>query len=134
MKSFLLLISFVFCAPAFALDPAADATAKFLAGLPVPGTPLESLTTDPAWAAHAADFDQAWTRLEQLKLAKIRAWAPQFLGEAYQDTGTMFYMFSGPDFLYANAFFPNANTYILCGTEPVGPIPNVAGIPREVLT
>ena len=35
----------------------------------------------------------------------------------------MFYMFSGPDFLYANAFFPNASTYILCGIEPVGPVP-----------
>jgi hypothetical protein len=45
----------------------------------------------------------------------------------------MFYMFSGPDFLYANAFFPNASTYILCGIEPVGPIPDIDKIPRHIL-
>ena len=60
-------------------------------------------------------------------------WAPAFLGGADQDNGTLFYMFSGPDFLYANAFFPNASTYILCGTEPIGPVPNIQSIPPEVL-
>jgi len=35
---------------------------------------------------------------------------------------TMYYMFSGPDFLYAYTFFPNANTYILAGLEPVGQV------------
>ena len=34
-------------------------------------------------------------------------------------------MFSGPDFLYANAFFPEAKTYLLSGLEPVGAIPNI---------
>ena len=46
----------------------------------------------------------------------------------------MFYMFSGPDFLYANAFFPNASTYILCGIEPVGPVPDIDKMPRAVLS
>jgi hypothetical protein len=133
MKRLILLAFCALCARAFAIDPIADATAKFLAGAPVQGTPLESFSSDPAWIEHAGEFDRAWTRLEQLQLTKIRTWAPQFLGESYQDAGTMFYMFSGPDFLYANAFFPNANTYILCGTEPVGPIPNIASIPHEAL-
>jgi hypothetical protein len=132
-QAWVLCILLLVATRALAIDPTADATAKFLAGLPVEGTALESFSSDPVWTEHAAEFDRAWARLEQLQLSKIRAWAPQFLGEVHQDSGTMFYMFSGPDFLYANAFFPNANTYILCGTEPVGPIPNVAGIPREVL-
>ena len=42
-----------------------------------------------------------------------------------QSIPTVFYMFSGPDFLYANQFFPNARTYILAGTEPIGPLPDV---------
>jgi hypothetical protein len=45
----------------------------------------------------------------------------------------MYYMFSGPDFLYAHAFFPNASTYILCGVEPVGPIPDVTKVPHLAL-
>jgi hypothetical protein len=45
----------------------------------------------------------------------------------------MYYMFSGPDFLYANTVFPNASTYILCGTEPVGQVPDITKIPRASL-
>jgi hypothetical protein len=132
MKRFLFALLLVLGAPAFA-DPLADATAKFLAGLPVRGTPLEQNGLDPEWSAHASEFDRAWKRLDELQLAKIRAWAPQYLGEAYEERGPMFYMFSGPDFLYANAFFPNASTYILCGIEPVGVIPNIDAIPKPVL-
>ncbi len=42
-------------------------------------------------------------------------------------------MFSGPDFLYANTFFPSASTYIFCGLEPVGPVPDVTSLPRGAL-
>jgi hypothetical protein len=133
LKRFLFFVSLVLCAQALASDPAADATAKFLAGLPVRGTPLESHGTDSGWATHATDLDRAWERLEKQQLSKIRAWAPQSLSPSYEDTGPMFYMFSGPDFLYANAFFPNASTYILCGIEPVGPVPDIDKIPRAVL-
>lgn len=133
MKRLLLLFLLAICSHASAADPNADATAKFLAGLPVNGTPLESHSLDRAWTAHAVDLDRAWKHLEEKQLSKIRAWAPQALGAAYEDNGPMFYMFSGPDFLYANAFFPNASTYILCGIEPVGPIPDIDKIPRAVL-
>lgn len=117
----------------FAADQSADATAKFLAGLPLNNTPLESYANVPAWKIHAADLDKAWKQFDDRQLSKIRAWAPEALGPAYQDSGPMYYMFSGPDFLYANAFFPAASTYILCGTEPVGPIPDIAKIPGNVL-
>lgn len=133
MKRLLFLASLALCAPAFASDPIADATAKFLAGLPVRGTPLESHSTDPGWSTHATDLDRAWEQLEKKQLSKIRAWAPQALGPPAEETGPMFYMFSGPDFLYANAFFPNASTYILCGIEPVGAVPNIDKIPRHIL-
>jgi hypothetical protein len=33
-------------------------------------------------------------------------------------------MFSGPDFLYVDQFFPNASVYILCGKEAMGPPPD----------
>jgi hypothetical protein len=121
------------CGRALALEPNADATAKFLAGLPITGTPLEDYSTGTGWKTHATDLDRAWKQFDERQLAKIRIWAPEALGPAYQDSGPMYYMFSGPDFLYANAFFPNASTYILCGTEPVGAIPDITRIPQHAL-
>lgn len=134
MKNFL-AVALILAAAHYvrAADATADATAKFLAGLPVRGTALENRSFDPEWATHAAELDRAWNRLEQEQLSKIQAWAPQFLGDFYNDKGPVFYMFSGPDFLYANAFFPSSQTYILCGKEPIGSIPNVENIPREAL-
>jgi hypothetical protein len=42
----------------------------------------------------------------------------------------MFYMFSGPDFLYANAFYSKASTYVLGALEPVGAVPDLTRLPR----
>ena len=86
-----------------------------------------------AWAEHATQFDKAWAQLEQRQLSRIREWAPRFLGAPYESQAPMFYMFSGPDFLYANAFFPYARTYILCGIEPVGALPDITNIAPQLL-
>ena len=40
-------------------------------------------------------------------------------------------MFSGPDFLYADAIYPGATTYVFCGMEPVGPIPDLTRLRRD---
>ncbi len=113
--------------------PPPDETARFLAGLPVPGSVLEPLTQQRAWVEHAAEFDKAWKELEARQLEKIRVWAPEFLGEAHASKDTVFYMFSGPDILYAQAFFPNSTTYVLAGLEPVGAIPDPEHMPPSML-
>ncbi len=98
-------------------------TARFLAGMPVGGdSALAQLTQDPAWKQHAAYFNTAWAKLESRQLSKVRTWAG---GNLRGRTGNVFYMFSGPDFLYADAFFPGARNYVLCGIEPVGSVPDV---------
>ena len=42
----------------------------------------------------------------------------------------MFYMFSGPDFLYADAFYSKATTYVLSALEPPGSVPDLTRLPR----
>ena len=42
----------------------------------------------------------------------------------------MFYLFSGPDFLYANAFYPKASTYVLGALEPVGAVADLTRLSR----
>src|SRR5262252_379166 len=105
----------------------ADDTARFLAGMqPSANSPLAPLTRDPAWQRHARFFDDAFAQLEQRQLSKIHAWADANLAAPKP---TMFYMFSGPDFIYADAFYAKATTYVLGALEPTGPVPDVTRLP-----
>jgi hypothetical protein len=111
-----------------------DDVAKFLAGMqPSAGSPLTPLTRNQSWQRHAKWFDSNWDMLEKRQLSKVRAWSERNLKDYRQNT--LYYMFSGPDFMYANAFYPSANTYLMAGLEPVGAIPvaterTVASLPR----
>ncbi len=109
-----------------------DDQARYLAGLPVDASELEPLAREVSWQNHAASFHHAWLDIEERQLSKIRSWMPSTLRYIYEDSSPLFYTFSGPDFLYANAFFPNANTYVLCGREPVGSLPDVAALSPQV--
>jgi hypothetical protein len=100
-------------------------TARFLAGLPVRDTPLAELSRNQAWVDHATEFDKAWKELDARQLSKIHAWSGDFIADASASKAPVFYMFSGPDILYAQTFFPNASTYVLAGLEPIGPVPDV---------
>jgi hypothetical protein len=139
MKLFRSLTSVTFAAAliwasvglARAAEVTADDTAKFLAGMqPSADSPLLPLTKDPSWQRHARFFDHAFGQLEQRQLSKIRAWSDTHLAAPKP---TMFYMFSGPDFLYANAFYPNATTYVLSALEPPGQVPDLTRLPRGAL-
>jgi hypothetical protein len=122
-------VLFAAALPARAADTAtADDTARFLAGmLPSADSPLMPLTRDPVWQHHARFFDAAFAQLEQRQLSKIRAWADTNLAAPRP---TMFYMFSGPDFLYADAFYSKATTYVLSALEPPGSVPDLTRLPR----
>jgi hypothetical protein len=107
--------------------------ARYLAGLPVRDTPLASYSLEAAWTDHATEFDTAWKTLDARQLTKIRAWSDEFLAPAASAADPLFYFFSGPDILYAQTFFPSASTYVLCGLEPVGSIPDITKVPRGTL-
>jgi hypothetical protein len=111
--------------------PTANDTARFLAGLP-PSTssPLVALTKDSAWLSHARYFDSVFASEESAHLSKVRQFSKEYLTDK-QDT--TLYMFSGPDFLYATSFFPNASTYVLAGLEPVGVIPDLTRLSPWVI-
>ncbi len=110
--------------PTFGADaPSANDTARFLAGMPpAANSPLAALAKDGNWQQHARAFNSAFQRVESSQLSRIRAWSSKNLAEARP---TVFYFFSGPDFLYANAFYPKAKTYVMAGLEPVGAVPDL---------
>jgi hypothetical protein len=107
-----------------------DATdaARYLAGLPVAdNSSLSSLTRDPHWQAHAAAMNTAFAQLDQRQLSNIRVWRSDMIPAG--GSKTCLYYFSGPDFLYADAFFPDCTTYLLGGLESVDPMPDLLTVP-----
>jgi hypothetical protein len=116
-----------------ASSPANDA-ARYLAGLPVaPGTRLVALTQDPNWLAHARSMNLAFSQLEQRQLNNIRIFRVENIVPVTQQNHTCVYLFSGPDFLYADAMFSDCSTFVLQGLEPVEPLPDLATVPPAAL-
>lgn len=105
--------------------------ARFYAGLSVPAdSAIGKFAEAKAWQAYAKAFDASWEKIDARQLVKVRAWQAANVKGAKD---TLYYFFGGPDFLYANLFYPDAKTYILVGLEPVGPIPTVDARTVQVL-
>jgi hypothetical protein len=117
---------------AYAADgKTADDIAHFIAGMaPSADSPLASLTDDGEWKRHAAFFNTSWKEFEDKNLSKVKTWS---VDNVKHSQAVLYYMFSGPDVLYADAFFPNAKTIIMSGLEPSGPIPQLSDIAPRAL-
>jgi hypothetical protein len=114
-------------------SPANDA-ARYLAGLPVmPGSSIAALAQEPGWQAHARAMNQAFAQLEQRQLNNIRVFRAENIAPATQQSHTCIYLFSGPDFLYADAMFSDCSTFVLQGLEPLAPLPDLATVPPAAL-
>ena len=99
--------------------------AAYLAGLPPKtGTPLATLAAQPTWQAFAKDQDKSWDKYRTTHTERMDKWAATELDSVRQATTTLFYPFSGPDFLNAYTLFPTASTYVMFGLEPVGSVPS----------
>ncbi len=121
----------LFTPPTFANDTALNDNARFLAGMDVvAGSALEPLAKDKTFGGHSRFLNRAWAALDSTQLSKVRAWSTENLKNTQP---SLFYMFSGPDFLYANAFFPKATTYVMAGLEAPGDIPDMTKLPRSAV-
>lgn len=98
--------------------------AAYLAGLPPKaGTPLVTLAAQPVWQAFAKDQDKSWAKYRFTHTDPMNRWATTELDSVRQASPTIFYPFSGPDFLNVFTLFPTASTYVMFGLEPVGSVP-----------
>jgi hypothetical protein len=96
--------------------------ALFIGGISNPGSTLAACEGRPGWVRHAKVFDQNWEKFTRRRLAPMRQWAAKELVSS--QTATVFYPFSGPDFINAFTLFPRARTYLLVALEPVGELPD----------
>jgi hypothetical protein len=124
MKSIRLFITLLCLTVVARSAPTVDDLAKFVSGLPVKDPGLAALEKESWWTNYSAELNKKWQKMDERQLTHVRSWA-RGNGPVSHVSGTVYYMFSGPDFLYARTFFPNASTYILCGMEPIGAVADV---------
>ncbi|MCX8044339.1 MAG: hypothetical protein N3B18_09465 [Desulfobacterota bacterium] len=106
-------------------------TAFMLAGMKTPHCMgWEAVTATKAWQQFASSMDTKWKQFFATRGHRIATWRRTELADI-PDNATIFYPFSGPDFLYLSLLFPTARHYVLIGLEPVGTIPHQDAIGQE---
>lgn len=112
----------------------AQDVALFLGGLqPSQHSDLTALAATPAWQAFAKDQDKSWDKYRVTHTTRMTQWANTELDSVHASSPTIFYPFSGPDFLNVVTMFPTSQTYVLMGLEPVGSIPARASLENPKL-
>lgn len=72
---------------------------------------------------HSASFGKKWLKYDSVRITQLSRFRDEKLNPVKQSSNFLFYPFSGPDILYAQSFFPEADEYLLMGLEPVGTLP-----------
>jgi hypothetical protein len=107
--------------------------ALFVSGLPVSkNSSIFELTQTPEWAEYSEEAKNAWARFDSVA-ASYTTFSKEEIKSPYDSIKTLFYPFSGPDFLFANIMFPNVDKMILIGLEGPGSIPHIDSTSKDSL-
>jgi hypothetical protein len=117
--------------PAMVSSP--NEQARFLTGLRLPAeSVLAPLQQAPDYLAHTREYAATWRKFDGRYFGPMRSFAAAQITPRMGLPKALYYLFSGPDFINAYAFFPDVPVYILVGLEPVGSIvpPEQLDLPR----
>ncbi len=105
-------------------DSALTDQARIYAGmLPLDSTRYPKLTSGKGWTVHHKIFEDNWLKLDH-RLQAIEQWRAIELTGISTAGATLFYPFSGPDFLNADVFFPDCENSVYISLEKTGDIPS----------
>lgn len=101
---------------------------SFLVGLDLPNSGFQELAESKSYRYNKAKLDKEWRKYTERTLAPMGEWARREVAPHSKPGGVVRYMFSGPDILHALTMFPGAGTFVLCGLEPVGVVPDIRSL------
>ena len=93
---------------------------------------LYDLTQTPEWSEFSGEAKSAWARFDSVS-KKYKTFSQTEIKAPYDTIKTLFYPFSGPDFLFANIMFPNVDKMILIGLEGPGTVPQIDSTTKDNL-
>lgn len=101
------------------IDTINDEIGSVISGIN-PSKDCIDLSSEKKWRAYQQHINDDWKLVEKNKTGPIERWRSKNLDTATSKPLTLFYPFAGADFLYAHAFFPCAENYVLIGLESIG--------------
>lgn len=109
--------------------------ALFISGLAIDSAShLFDLTQKTNWISYSAKMDKQWSLFFNEVDSHITPWVQSEIGNLSDSLNTLFYPFSGPDFINANIFFPDFSNYLFFGLEPPGSLPDPHTVESANLT
>ncbi len=107
-------------------DTLLDYTGRYLAGInQTESNFFAGMEDDKYWQEYRVMMDSSWARMTRDRLKKMQDWEESHLRSQINDTLTVFYPFSGPDFLHAQQIFPNTKKFVLAALEPIIELPRI---------
>jgi hypothetical protein len=100
-----------------------NAVADIMAGIADSNSVYGYIQSSADFKAFNKNFDKRWMSYDSSRLMNLRTFRDKEIAQVVKTQPTLFYPFSGPDILYAQTFFPEANKYVMIGLEPVGSFP-----------
>jgi hypothetical protein len=90
-----------------------------------PESSIKYIDSNKVWLKHHQNFTRFWDSARQARIEPITEFANSELKVLGDSVKKLFYPFSGPDFLHANIFFPNAELIVMLGLERIGKVPEI---------
>lgn len=100
-----------------------NALANIMSGITDTVNVLKFVKESVAFRSFSKSFDKRWLTYDSTRLTLLRNFRANEISKVVKKQSTLFYPFSGPDILYAQTFFPDADKYVMIGLEPVGSFP-----------
>lgn len=99
--------------------------AQFLAGNNGDDSSIvKALEQTETFKNYQKNLDALWKKTNA-KLPVIKEWSQSEMEDINNGGGTLFYPFSGADFLHADLFFPQYDNYVMMALEPAGTFPDL---------
>lgn len=106
-------------------DQKFDDLSQFLAGYNgTDESSLKALEPSDVFKNYQLKINELWKQTDA-KLPTIKEWSANELADVNTNGGTLFYPFSGADFLHADLFFPDHDNIVMIALEPIGTFPDL---------
>jgi hypothetical protein len=100
-----------------------NALANIMSGISDTSSIYQYVQNTTDFKSFSKNFDKRWNTYDSTRLMNLRKFKEDEISKIVTAQSTLFYPFSGPDILHAQAFFPEADKYVMIGLEPVGSLP-----------